>query len=115
MNLEIACTMRSRLRGLFGKPQFEGVLMLVPCHDVHTFGMRRPLDVAFVASDGVIVESFRNVAPRRRLRNRRAAATLERYATADPWFAPGDRIQHWLGRGANIAARTAEHEEKRNQ
>ena len=93
MNMEIACTMRARLLGLFGRPGFDGVLLLVPCHDIHTFGMTRPLDVAFVASDGTVVESHRNVEPCHRLKNRQAAATLERFASPDPWFEPGTRIQ----------------------
>lgn len=93
MNLEIACTMRTRLLGLFGRPGFDGALLLVPCHDIHTFGMSRPIDVAFVAADGTVIESHRNVEPCHRLKNREAAATVERYATAAPWFAPGDRIQ----------------------
>ena len=97
MNFEIACTMRSRLLGLFGRPGFDGVLLLVPCHDIHTFGMSRPIDAAFVAADGTILEAHRNVEPGHRLKNREAAATLERYAADTPWFAPGDRIQNELG------------------
>ena len=97
MNLEIACTMRSRLLGLFGRPGFEGILLLVPCHDIHTFGMSHPIDVAFVAADGTVIESHRGVEPCRRLKNREAAATLERFAADDSWFAPGDRIQNELG------------------
>lgn len=92
MDLELACTMRSRLLGLFGRSGFTGVLMLAPCHDVHTFGMSRPLDIAFVAADGTIVESHRNVEPCHRLKNREAIATLERFASNDSWFVPGDRI-----------------------
>ena len=97
MNLEIACTIRSRLLGLFGRPGFDGVLLLVPCHDVHTFGMSRPIDVAFVAADGTVIESHRNVEPCHRLKNREAVATLERFAGAGAWFMPGDRIQNELG------------------
>lgn len=96
MDLEIACTMRSRMLGLFGRSGFDGVLMLVPCHDIHTFGMSRPIDIAFVASDGTVIEVHRNVEPCHRLKNREAAATLERYAASTPWFAPGDRIQERL-------------------
>ena len=96
MNIEIACTMRSRLLGLFGRPGFDGVLLLVPCHDIHTFGMQKPLDVAFVAADGTVLESHREVAPCHRLKNREAVATLERFAADGRWFALGDRIQNEL-------------------
>lgn len=96
MRVEIACSLRSRLMGLFGRDAFDGVLMLVPCNDIHTFGMHRPIDVAFVASDGAVLEAHRDVAPNRRLKNRRAAATLERFSTEDVWYEPGDLIQHSL-------------------
>ena len=96
MSMEIACTMRARLLGLFGRPGFDGVLLLVPCHDIHTFGMTRPLDVAFVASDGTIVESHRNVEPCHRLKNRQAVAALERFASSDSWFESGDCLQDRL-------------------
>ena len=96
MDLEIACTMRSRLLGLFGRPGFTGVLMLVPCHDIHTFGMQKPIDVAFIAADGTVIEAHRSVAPCHRLKNREAVATLERFAAEGRWFAPGDRMQNEL-------------------
>jgi hypothetical protein len=66
--------------------------MLLPCNDIHTFGMRAAIDVAFVASDGAVVESHRRIPPNRRLRNSRASATLERFSTDDAWFQPGDRF-----------------------
>ena len=96
MNVEIACTLRTRLMGLYGRDAFDGVLLLVPCNDIHTFAMRRPIDVAFVAADGAVLEAHRDVSPNRRLRNKRAAATLERFASEEAWFAPGDRIQQSL-------------------
>ena len=93
MRVEIACSLRSRLLGLYGRDAFDGVLLLVPCNDIHTFGMRRSIDVAFVSADGAILESHRGVAPNRRLRNRRAAATLERFSTGGAWCEPGDLIE----------------------
>ena len=96
MKMEIACTLRTRLKGLLGREGFEGVLLLVPCNDIHTFGMRQAIDVAFVAADGVVVESHRALAPNKRLKCRRASATLERFASDAPWLAPGDLIQHGL-------------------
>lgn len=93
MNVEIACTLRSRFLGLHGRDAFDGALLLVPCKDIHTFAMRHAIDVAFVAADGAVLEAHRNVPPNRRLRNGRATATFERFANEDAWFAPGDRIQ----------------------
>ncbi|MBR0405530.1 MAG: DUF192 domain-containing protein [Eggerthellaceae bacterium] len=92
MNVEVASTIRARLKGLYGRDAFDGVLMLVPCNDIHTFAMRRAIDVAFVAADGAVLEAHRSVLPNRRLRNKRAVATLERFASEAAWFCPGDRI-----------------------
>lgn len=102
MRVEVASTLRSRFRGLFGRAGFDGVLLLVPCNDIHTFGMRKPIDVAFVASDGAVIESFRSVVPNRRLRNKEALATIERFASDAAWYEPGDYIQHTL-RGDVVA------------
>ena len=92
MRVEIASSLKSRLRGLLGRGQFHDVLMLVPCNDVHTVGMRREIDVAFVSSAGVVMEAHRSVGPRRRLRCKGASATLERFSTSEPWFEYGDFI-----------------------
>ena len=96
MKLEVANTIRSRLVGLLGRSEFDGVLLLVPCNDVHTFGMKRSLDIAFASAEGRIIEAHRNVGPNRRLRNRRAKATLERFSSDDPWYEPGDSIHEGL-------------------
>ena len=93
MKVEIACTIFGRLRGLIGRREFDGVLLLTPCNDVHTFGMSRAIDVAFIAADGLVLESHREVGACRRLRCRPATATLERIAVEAPWFERGDRVE----------------------
>lgn len=55
VTVEVAATRRARRRGLLGRDGFDGVLVLVPCRQVHTFGMRFPIDVAFVARDGTVL------------------------------------------------------------
>ncbi len=91
--VSIACTVRARLRGLLGRSAAQGILVLVPCHSIHTFGMRFPIDVAFVSADGSVLEVHRNVGVRRRLHCRHAVATFEREATEGaPWFNVGQRI-----------------------
>lgn len=96
MNVVLACTLRQRLMGLHGHGALDGVLLLVPCNDIHTCGMCRPIDVAFVSAHGEVLESHRHVEPWRRLRNGRATATLERFSSDEAWFEPGDRIRHSL-------------------
>jgi uncharacterized membrane protein (UPF0127 family) len=52
---EIAGTRRTRRAGLLGRNGFEGFLVLRPCRQVHTVGMRFPIDVAWCAGDGEIL------------------------------------------------------------
>ena len=54
-----------RLRGMLGRPEpgpGEG-LMLTPCRAVHMFGMRYPLDVAFLDRDGIVVATYPGLVP----------------------------------------------------
>ncbi len=90
MKVRLACGLWARLRGLKRHRGFDGVLMLVPCRDVHTFGMDRPVDIAFVTSEGRVAASYRNIRPGRRLRCRKAVAVLERFACEGPWPEEGD-------------------------
>lgn len=91
--LTIAASLRHRVRGLLGAPPFDGVLMLVPCSDIHTHGMKCAIDVAFLARDGLVLEAHRSVTPGSRLRCRGSTAVLERVASSDPWYAKGDRFE----------------------
>ena len=92
MKMIFATTVLARLRGLAALVGFDGVLVLAPCRDVHTFSMAGPIDIAFVSLSGVVLESHCGVPPRRRLRNRRAALVLERFESSDPWFEAGDHL-----------------------
>lgn len=47
-SLDVADTARARIRGLIGLDRFDGAYYLPNVKSVHTFGMRFPLDVAFV-------------------------------------------------------------------
>ena len=51
---EVATTRRARRRGLIGRRHVAGVLVLCPCRQVHTFGMRMAIDVAFVDALGAV-------------------------------------------------------------
>lgn len=90
--LRIAASLAGRLRGLLFSPERPGTLLLAPCRDVHTIGMKRDLDIAFFDADGVVVEAYRDVGPMRRIRCRRAVATVERFSETKPWFKVGDRV-----------------------
>lgn len=99
MPVEFATGFASRMRGLAGRPQFAGVLVLAPCCDVHTWGMGVPLDIAFADRRGRILQAQRAVPPRSRLRNGGAAFVIERVSCSEkPWFSLGDQVFLTSGR-----------------
>jgi len=59
---DIARRVRERTQGLLGRDTVTGVLVLRPCRQVHTFGMRFPIDVAFCDRDGTVLRTV-TVAP----------------------------------------------------
>ncbi|MEU3748717.1 MULTISPECIES: DUF192 domain-containing protein [Streptomyces] len=46
--LEVAASYRARRRGLLGRDGIAGALLITPTNSVHTFGMRFPIDVAYL-------------------------------------------------------------------
>jgi uncharacterized membrane protein (UPF0127 family) len=61
---EVAASRGQRTRGLMGRDEFEGALVIRPCRQVHTFGMRFPIDVAFCDRSGTVLH-LSCLAPRR--------------------------------------------------
>ena len=74
-----AKTFFSRLRGLLGKKPLESTegLLITPCSQVHTIGMRYPLDVVYLDKNGVVVKCVENLRPFRLSAARGAKHTLE--------------------------------------
>lgn len=101
--IELATTATQRLRGLLFRDPDEVTRILVPCRDIHTFGMRHPLDIAFIAKDGDVLEVHRNVGVRKRLKNRRASMVAERFSRAGEWLRVGDVIHLGSGRMTECA------------
>ncbi|MFF5401720.1 DUF192 domain-containing protein [Streptomyces misionensis] len=62
--LEIAASYRARTRGLLGRTSLDGAMLLSPANSVHTFGMRIPIDVAYL-DRGLTVLSVRTMRPGR--------------------------------------------------
>ncbi|MCU1427368.1 MAG: hypothetical protein JWL83_1368 [Actinomycetia bacterium] len=54
---ELALTRQQRRHGLVGRDDLDGVLVLRPCKQVHTFGMKFPIDVAFCDGDGFVLHT----------------------------------------------------------
>ena len=78
--LELADGHWSRLRGLMGRSPAEFLegqgLWLVPCHGVHTLGMRFPIDVVYLTGDCRVLHLEQALKPWRIAPVRRQAATV---------------------------------------
>ena len=84
--LEIAESSRARARGLLGRDDFDGALLLQPAKSVHTLGMRFPIDVAFVDKNMVVVRTVTMARWRIGLPVPKAHAVIE---------ARADTFGHW--------------------
>jgi uncharacterized protein len=75
----VADRMLPRMKGLLGKRELsagEGIL-IQPAPSIHTFFMRFPIDVVFLAKNGEVMKIAPNVGPWRMRSCRRAFAVLE--------------------------------------
>lgn len=63
-SVEVAAHRAARRRGLIGREHIEGAFVIRPCRQVHTFGMRVPIDVLFCDRDGRVLRVV-HVPPKR--------------------------------------------------
>lgn len=88
MNVRVAATFASRLRGLLFRPpswlSAADALLLAPCGSVHTCFMKVPIDVAFIDEAGVVVRSEERVPPWQILSDKKACMVLERLSSPMP-------------------------------
>jgi hypothetical protein len=93
--VEVAETARARRRGLMHRDRLDGALVLRPCRNVHTVGMRFPIDVAFCDGDGTVLRTTTLAPWRISPVVRRSAFAIEAEAGAfDRWgLARGDRVE----------------------
>ena len=119
---EVAATWRERGRGLLGRDGVTGAMVFTKGRQVHTIGMRFPIDVAFCDRDGVVLRTL-TVAPWRvtRLMWRAGFVVERRQGTSRIYRADKDALgplrsaveDHWrrgLGRVKDLAE--AEQREK---
>ncbi|MGW1270047.1 DUF192 domain-containing protein [Streptomyces sp. NPDC002491] len=92
--LEVATSYRARTRGLLGRDGVDGALLLSPASGIHTFRMRIPIDVAYLAGDFTVL-AVRTMRPGRlglpRLRARHVLEA-EAGALAGWGVEPGARV-----------------------
>jgi len=84
----------SRNRGLLAHDALKPgtALILAPTFAIHTFFMKFPIDVLFVARDGRVLKVRRAVGPWRVAACWNAFATIE-FAASDVLVAAGDRLE----------------------
>ena len=94
-SVEVATSWRSRARGLLGREQLEGAIVLRPCRSVHTLGMRFPLDVAYCDADMTVMRVVRMGRHRLGMPVWRSRTVIEAEAGAFArWnLRPGDRLE----------------------
>lgn len=98
--LRMACGFWQRARGLLARPAAwladDELLAIVPCHAVHTFGMRSPIDVAFLDSSGRVLSVRKSMPPGAHEGCPGACVALERITPQRPdglpWFEKGARV-----------------------
>ncbi|MFN8034400.1 MAG: DUF192 domain-containing protein [Acidimicrobiia bacterium] len=92
---ELAVSRSARRRGLIGRERLDGALVLRPCRQVHTFGVRFPIDVAFCDRFGRVLRV--TTVQRRRVSApvRDSAMAIEAAAGAfERWrLRPGDVVE----------------------
>ena len=74
-DVEEAKTYLKRLRGMIRRPISS--LYIPRCHSIHTFFMKKPIDVIFLDQEMNIVWIAKNVLPRQIRMSKRAAHVLE--------------------------------------
>ena len=62
--VEVAASRAERRRGLLGRDHIEGGFVIRPCRQVHTFGMRVPIDALFCDGEGRLLRVV-HLPPRR--------------------------------------------------
>jgi uncharacterized protein len=94
--VEPAFDSKTRRRGLLGRSMLpaETVLAIAPSNAIHTFAMKFPIDVLFIARDGTVLKRVVSIPARRFSASLRAFAVLE-FAANHPGVAQtqaGDQL-----------------------
>jgi uncharacterized membrane protein (UPF0127 family) len=101
-SLKLATTLWQRFCGW----QFQSIppaghgLLLVPCNSVHTFAMRFPIDIVFLAPDGEVVSVRPHVVPWRIVAPVRGATAVAELPSGRCLVQAGQRLAITVDRAA---------------
>lgn len=96
-NLILATRFRDRLLGFLAKRPKDCVLLISPCNAIHTFGMKRNLDIAFFNEQGKVVLAQRNIPPGKIVRCMKVRGVFETISHVDKrWFYEGDEVKVYV-------------------
>lgn len=90
--LVVAARFRDRLAGFLVSRPPNCLLLIAPCHSIHTFGMKEDLDVAFFDRSGTILMAREHVGPARIVRCPGAYGVLERHSRDGRWYCEGETL-----------------------
>ena len=94
-SVEVADSLRTRLRGLLGRDGVDGALLISKARSVHTIGMRFPIDVAFCDRELTVLST--TTMPRHRIGAPRLRARFVLEAEAGAFLRwqlqAGDRLE----------------------
>ena len=92
LEVTVLSAWRDRLRGLLGTDEDAPAVLLTLCSSIHTFGMRYPLDVAFIGERGEVLLVKRGLSPGRGASHPRARCVVERPACEGGWLEEGEHL-----------------------
>ncbi|ACV23023.1 hypothetical protein [Slackia heliotrinireducens] len=89
--VDVRTTWWGRLRGLLAaRSRSIPTIVLMPCRDIHTYGMGHSIDIAFFDERGTAIAVMRDLPPRSRFGCHDARFAVERPSAPNmPWFELG--------------------------
>lgn len=92
----------SRTIGLLGRSHIKEseAIVLTPCNQIHTLGMRFSIDIVFLDEDHVVTKCVENLGPGKASRSGRARYVIE--------IAPGSIKKHQIAKAQKFLLKPAQ-------
>ncbi len=91
----VSCTsFFSRLKGNMGKKRINKVLLFPKCNSIHTFFMKKEIDVVMISKDNVVLYCYNNLSKWKIIFPKKGVyATLE-FPTGENIYQINDKIEY---------------------